>query len=771
MRQSIVCAVLGVSALCLAADLSDRPAFAQEAIGESADRLAEREQSLKAKLKEVLDELDAVKEQRRAQGAASAPSGSVVEAASASAADGAAPEMTVTDVRVMSQRVESRPSGVTQSSTDRTEYDSMPTRHLRESLESIPGIVARQEHGGREVNMSIRGSGNKTGCCIRNIKVYEDGISVTQPDGTARPELHDPWFLQSVEVRRGPSSSLYDNYALGGMVHMKTRRGRDIDGVETFFSVGSYGYHKEAIAVGKEYGNLDIALFSSYQREDGWRSNSQYWMATVNLNVRYRVDDRQTLYFKAVNLDEDEKFPTRLTLSQFRANPRQMGGTVATNPATLGQKLRDRLTLLGAIYERQIDANTVLTMEADYHVKDINQPVGSTMNPSFKHYTDLRHDGRLAGRPLKSYVGFFVNYLEQEGVNNLNLNDGAATFGPVTGQNRFSVRNIGARFREELEFAPKWVLAVGLGYEHSDISGFVNNFAATTTTSTLTSRVNVNRSFDNWAPDLSLTYKLREGTDIWTRASVGYGIPQFGNMTVGLDGNPGFNGTVQPQKNFNVEIGTNMQLTRTFWVEAVGFWTFFRNEIITQGVPLTATTAGNFAVNARESQYRGVELGWRWMPVDGVRITGAYTHMDSRYVQFVDQFGVGGVVQRVNQSGRQVPSVEKNVLNMKAAYDHAASGLGAWLEGSWVDSFYVNNNNTLGVPSYVLFNANVHYQYRTHNNRYIKFIKAYVELDNIFNRPYVAWATPVADSTPDANKQAFYAGVGRSVYLGVTLGF
>jgi len=29
----------------------------------------------------------------------------------------------------------------------------------------------------------------------------------------------------------------------------------------------------------------------------------------------------------------------------------------------------------------------------------------------------------------------------------------------------------------------------------------------------------------------------------------------------------------------------------------------------------------------------------------------------------------------------------------------------------------------------------------------------------------------VADSVSDANKQAFYAGTGRSAYIGVTLGF
>jgi iron complex outermembrane receptor protein len=528
---------------------------------------------------------------------------------------------------------------------------------------------------------------------------------------------------------------------------------------------------KYAVAVGKNYGNVDVALFSSYQRADGWRDHTQYWVSTVNLNVRFRIDDKQSLFFKVINLDEDEKYSTRLTASQFRENPRQMGGNATTNPVTLGQKVRDRITLVGAIYERQLDADTTLTVEADYHVKDINQPVGSTIVPSFKHYTDLRHNGRLFEMPLLSYVGFFTNYLEQEGTNVRNQNDGHGTFGPVTQQNRFSIRNIGFRFREELTFTPNWLLAIGLGYENSDISGFVNNFTATATTSTLASTAIVNRTFDNWAPDVSLQYRLNEGTRIWSRASTGYGIPQFSNMTTGLDGLPGFNASIKPQKNLNVEIGTDLQMTKTFWLHAVGFWTFFKDEIITQSVPTGLTTVGNFAVNAKESQYRGIELGWRWIPVDGFRLTGAYTHMESKYVRFTDQFVVNGVTTQVNQSGHQVPSVEKNVFNMKASYDHAMSGFGGWAEGSWIDSFFVNNNNSLAAPAYLLFNVNLHHAYQMTNNSYIKSIRTYVELDNIFDKAYVGWATPVADSTPDANKQAFFGGYGRAFYAGLTMGF
>lgn len=230
--------LVAMGVACLSFGAGTDLVAAEDASLPSQDReLEERERALQQKLKGVLDELEDVKERRRATGQQASTAGPVAEP-TVEVPPGGVPEIALRDIRIMSQRVEARPTGVTQSSTDRSEHESQPTRHLRESLESIPGIVTRQEHGGREANLSIRGSGNKTGCCVRNVKVYEDGFSVTQPDGLTRSEMHDPWFLQSIEVRRGPSSSLYDNYALGGMVHMKTRRGRDIDGVETFLSVG-----------------------------------------------------------------------------------------------------------------------------------------------------------------------------------------------------------------------------------------------------------------------------------------------------------------------------------------------------------------------------------------------------------------------------------------------------------------------------------------------------------------------------------------------------
>jgi len=733
---------------------------------QGADKL-QREQELRQRLKEILDELEELK--RASEGAAGrVEQPSVVKAQKLPQEPTGEVRLELKDMSIISQRPVKRPEGISLSATPRSEHESQPTRHMREALESLPGIIVRQANGPRDFSISIRGSGVKTTFAIRDIKMYEDGIIQTQSDGLSRMDLHDPWFMKSVEVIRGASSSLFDNYALGGMVHFKTRRGRDINGFESFVTGGSFGYQKYAFAVGQETKNTDISLFASEVVEDGFIRHSGYNTQSLNFNVRIKLDDRQNLYFKAITNWLNTQVPTRLTLAQFAADPRQAGGTNPFNDAVrLAQRRLDRRTIIGGFYERVLDPNTVLTMEADYDVKDINQTftqIGDAVNPNYKHYTDLRHNGRLFDMPLKSYVGFFVNHMEQESQSFTNLGDFRGTRGTLAQNSRGTIRNIGGRLREELEVVPKWTLAAGFGYERSQVSVQTISYTAS---GAVSSRPSADRTFHNWAPELSLTWKPSDDFKHWIRGSTGYAIPGFGNLTT--DPNTGLAGTnfsLKPMRNVNAEIGTESKLTKDLSVQAAGFWVFFKNEIITQVV---STTGGTASINADSSEYRGIELSYDWRPRTGWRFSGAYTHIDARYINFKDKFLVGGVPTEFVRDGKQVPNVARDVLNFKEEYDHP-SGWGGWFETSYWNSYFLNNANTVGAPAYWLMNVNIHKNVEFKNNPYVRFAKFYFEVDNLADKTFVASGNVIADSTADAQKTLFFAGYGRAFYGGITLG-
>lgn len=757
--------VLAAAALFGGIAVMGQAVSAQEPASSSGTEQSPREGQLREQLKNILQELEELQRGREQTSPPAEKPKTVIEKVTTEEAEatGAMPEYELADTSIVSKRLQKRPEGVSVSSTVPSETDSQPTRTMKESMESLPGVVLRQANGPRDFSIMIRGLGAKTTFAVRDIKIYEDGFIQTQSDGLSRLDLHDPWFMRSVEVIRGASSSLYDNYALGGMVHFRTRRGSDINGVESFFSGGSFGYHKQAFAFGKDTEHLDVSMFVSNVGEDGYIQNSEYKTQTLNFNLRFKLDDKQNFYVKAISNWLDTKVPTRLNQAQFLADERQAGN----NAVRFNQSRVDRRTILGGIYERQIDANTVLTVEADYDVKDIQQTfaqIAENTNPNYKTYTDLRHDGRLGAMPLRSYVGFFLNQMEQKANSFQNLGNFVGTKGRLIQNSRGSIFNVGGRFREELEFFPNWILAAGLGYEHSHLSAHATNYSQTT--GAVASNVSASRTYSNWAPEMSLTWKPVEGYRYWMRGSTGYGIPTFSNLLRDpVTGQPGTNFDLKPQKNVNVELGTDMQLHPTLNFHLVGFWTFYRDEIITQTINAAQNLSAS--VNADSSEYRGVETLVDWRPVTGLRLSGAYTHIDARYINFSDR--TNGFI---NRDGNKVANVPSDVFNGKVAYDHEPSGWGAWFEGSYYNSYFLNNSNTFGIPSYMIANINVHKSFEFKDSSWIRFAKLYVEVDNIADRKYVASGTVIGGEThaAAAGQSVFFAGYGRAIYGGVTLG-
>jgi Tfp pilus assembly protein PilE len=56
------------------------------------------------------------------------------------------------------RQLRSQLEGTARSTAPRSELSDQPTRSMKESLESVPGVSARQGSSGRDVPLSIRGS-------------------------------------------------------------------------------------------------------------------------------------------------------------------------------------------------------------------------------------------------------------------------------------------------------------------------------------------------------------------------------------------------------------------------------------------------------------------------------------------------------------------------------------------------------------------------------------------------------------------------------------
>ena len=99
------------------------------------------------------------------------------------------------------------------------------------------------------------------------------------------------------------------------------------------------------------------------------------------------------------------------------------------------------------------------------------------------------------------------------------------------------------------------------------------------------------------------------------------------------------------------------------------------------------------------------------------------------------------------RDGKHVPNVPTDVLNCKVEYDHAPTGWGGWVEGSYYNSYFLNNSNTFGIPSYVVANVNVHKNFELKNS-WFRFAKLYLQLDNIADKKYAASGQVIGEKQP-----------------------
>ena len=91
-----------------------------------------------------------------------------------------------------------------------------------ELLFAVPGVsVANRQNPAQDPRVSIRGFGARSAFGVRGVRVLQDGVPVTLPDGQTPVDVLDLEGAARVEVIRGSASSLYGN-AAGGVLDVRT---------------------------------------------------------------------------------------------------------------------------------------------------------------------------------------------------------------------------------------------------------------------------------------------------------------------------------------------------------------------------------------------------------------------------------------------------------------------------------------------------------------------------------------------------------------------
>lgn len=713
------------------------------------------------------------------------------------------------------------PTGQTLTTVSGKTFAEQPLPNIGDMLRYSPGVTFKQGNGPRDMTISIRGSGARVGGAIQRIILMDDGFRMTMPDGFSRTDWVDPHAYSGFDVYRGPSSALFGNFAVGGAVNFRTRSGQEVNGVEYGSESGSFGYLNNYATVGKKVGNLDVSIFASDMRTSGFANNNQSNTQTINMKLSYDFTPQDKVTFKFIHNQLYGELPTRLSLNQYYINPYQWGcyGVVnpitanacgstslpingvngATLPVTAAQSgwLRnDRFDALGLRYEHNIDANTVWTTTGIYYDKDFWQPIDTPVTyadvPAMDVRSDVTNLTQFLGNDLRSN---FEVYYNRSRFTTYSKNLGI--FGPgnvapqLTNLQQIYVQNFGSRFREEYAIGPNVTAVVGLDIEASRNNSVSTNIAYGRTTAPLTptgfTDVPFNRQWINWAHEGSITWQPNNEWQLRARTSRGFGTPNYLAFFVDQQGNIGPNTTLKPQTNTGVDTGFVYTPNDKMKLSLTGFYEWWTDEILAQ-----RPGAGKlqYQYNAPGSVHRGAELAGEYEMYEGLKGLMNYTYNNQVFTDYVEMRNSGGGAPYTsrswyfNRAGNKIPNVPAHTLTTRLTYDHPHGdfkGLGGFVEYLYYYSYFVDNGNTLTIPSYGLVNLNAHYKKEIQNS-YLKEFTAFAEVTNLLGTQWVSGATNVTNQVMYGQQTpswymaqnatgSIYAGAPRAIMGGIKLKF
>ncbi len=565
-----------------------------------------------------------------------------------------------------------------------------------ELLFAVPGVaLANRQNPAQDPRVSIRGFGARSAFGVRGVRVLQDGVPVTLPDGQTPVDVLDIEGADRVEVIRGSASSLYGN-AAGGVIDLRSTipsrarvapSARVVGGgsTPTTTAFGASG-SLPALGYTSSLVHTTGSGYRAYSAQRVTRAAARLLLSSLTMAARYSDVSR------AEN-------PGALTRAQFDADPRmadplsirkRAGKTVRQGDLSLGasRALRAAGALEATVY------GSVRTLEnpLTFAVIDVGRTSGGASMRARDAFTIGGRTARLAaGADLQ-----WQNDDRQEWENCVDATAatrtcaaGAATRGALRRDQRELVSSAGPFVRGEIALAPSLLASAGV---RADAVRFRVRDRLVSATNPDDSG---ERTLHAASPAVGLVWRASALTSLYASVSSSFETPTTTELGNKPDGSAGINPELRPQRAVTVEIGSKGLLAGAAlrW-DAALFATRARDELVPFDVPGGA--GRRFFRNAGRTERRGAEIG---LDADAgpVALRGAYSYSHFRYASYT--------LGTVSFAGRRIPGVPEHALMTAATMRRGAASLG--FTADLASEVEVDDANSARAPARALFGASL----------------------------------------------------------------
>jgi iron complex outermembrane recepter protein len=621
---------------------------------------------------------------------------------------------------------------------------------LSESLIRVPGITAQNRtQQAQDPQLSSRGFGSRSAFGVRGVRIYLDGIPLTMPDGQGQPGVADLSVIKSIEVMRGPFSSLYGNSS-GGVIQMFTADAPATPTIGATTMFGSYNTKRNVIEAAGQSEGVEYMLNVSNFESDGYRdhSRSDKQMATAKFKLHINNDTKLTTL---VNwFEQDAQDPLGLTRTDVKTDRRgNVQAAINANTRVSRNHTQVGFNLEHAINEtNKISFIPYVGTRSNSQILPINalgtNARTSEIQRSF-YGTDLRWDnnGFIFDKAYNISLG--VNYGKSED-NRLDINTQLAG-APANVLNR-DEKNISTNYDRYIQgklaatdsvdiHAGIRRTKVNLEVKDNFITGFGDNSGSV--------------SYNKTNPVIGAIWKVTPAFNLYTNYGRGFETPTFveaayNSATSGATPNL----SLKPSTSENFEIGTKAYLTDNTRANLTLYYIKTADEIVVSQIDVANRS---IFTNANKSIRKGAELSLESNFDNNIATYFAYTLLDAKFDSAYNS--ANGLIQ----AGNRIPGTYSNQLYGEVSWKYAPFGFSTALEARYNSKVYVNDINTDSASSYTIYNIRAGFQQNLSNWAFKEFLR----VENLTDKEYIG-----SVRINDANSRFFEPSAKRNYLLGLS---
>ncbi|GAA6131472.1 TonB-dependent receptor family protein [Halopseudomonas sabulinigri] len=593
--------------------------------------------------------------------------------------------------------------------------------NLSESLQRVPGVLAlNRQNYAQDVQISARGFGARAQFGVRGVRLIQDGIPLTMPDGQGQPALFDLDGMQYIDVLRGPLSALYGN-ASGGIIQAYSAPAPLTPTLDNRSAVGSDGLWRSRLKYGGQHGDLGISANVSRLETDGYRDHSQAQRDLANLRLDWDIDDASTLTLLLNSLDQPEtQDPLGLSAAALHEDREQ----AVARAEQYNTRKTVRHNQAGVNYQRTLANNDQLTLLVYGGERYVQQYLAFTGDDPFAGGGVIELDRRFGGGeigwlrdtqllnvPIELAAGLTYSY-QGEGrkgfVNNLGRK------GDLKRDEFNRVDSKEAYLISTWALTDQWSLTAGVRHSRVEFES-EDDFLSDG------SDDSGSADYRQTTPALGISYQWTPALTLYAAAGQGFETPTFQELAYRPTGS-GLNFALQPSESVNTEIGFKLREGDTR-VDAALFYTRVNDEIVT-GVEQATTDRSTYA-NAGKSTRRGLELALEQRLPWDLNAYLAYTYLDAKFDQYTDGNGD-------DFSGNYLPGVPRHSVYAELAWA-PAGGFSTALEAQSLSKRYATDDNQSSAPGYAALNWRAGYRHELGDWS----LEPFARIDNLTDKDYI----------------------------------